>query len=58
MAKDWKQVAKAQKREIAKLKAVVREHEACDERQQRIYALRREMERMGRLIKRLEAKKA
>jgi|DEB19_MinimDraft_3_1074340.scaffolds.fasta_scaffold80817_2 hypothetical protein len=38
MAKDWKQVAMALKREIRVLKAVVREREAWDKRQQRMYA--------------------
>jgi hypothetical protein len=66
MAKDWKQVAKEQKLVIAELKALNREHEAWDKRQQRMYARLekaslfyfREMERLGKLVKRLEAKKA
>ena len=66
MAKDWKQVAKEQKLVIAELKALNREHEAWDKRQQRMYARLektslfyfREMERLDKLVKRLEAKKA
>ena len=66
MAKDWKQVAKDQKLVIAELKGHIREHEAWDKRQQRMYARLekaslfyfREMERLGKLVKRLEAKKA
>jgi hypothetical protein len=66
MAKDWKQVAKDQKLVIAELKDVVREHEAWDKRQQRMYVRLekaslfyfREMERLGKMVKRLEAKKA
>jgi hypothetical protein len=66
MSKDWKQVAKEQKLVIAELKALNREHEAWDKRQQRMYARLekaslfyfREMERLDKLVKRLEAKKA
>ena len=65
MAKDWKQVAKEQKLVIAELKAHIREHEAWDKRQQRMYGRLekaslfyfREMERLSKLVKRLEAKK-
>ena len=54
MAKDWKQVAMAQKLVIAELVTIVREHEAWDKRQQKEYARLekaslfwfREMERM------------
>ena len=38
MAKDWKKVAADQKQVIAELKAMVREHEAWDKRQQKEYA--------------------
>ena len=66
MAKDWKQVAMGLKREIRALKALNREHEAWDKRQQRMYVRLekaslfyfREMERLDKLVKRLEAKKA
>ena len=59
MAKDWKKVAADQKLVIAELKAMVREHEAWDKRQQKEYARLekaslfyfREMERWRRKAK-------
>ena len=58
MAKDWKQIAMAQKLVIAELEATIREHEACEKRQQKEDARLekaslfyfREMERLGALV--------
>ena len=85
MAKDWKQVAKAQKREMAEMKATIRKWQRMYARLEkagwgaleRLGAARapqnwtlleasdkaslfyfRETERLGKLAKRLEAKKA
>jgi uncharacterized protein (DUF305 family) len=85
MAKDWKQVAKAQKREMAEMKATIRKWQRMYARLEKAgwVALRRathagaaddvtlleaadkaslfyfrETVRLGKLVKRLEAKKA